>query len=142
MIWGWVFISSDRWSQVSDGFGDRRGLVQLLDDLQHAVAAHDGIVHDEAQRGGVFQDHGLGHESLDAGAMFGEQRQAALLLVGVAEDADEDDGGLQVAGAVHVVDGDQAGLAHVEFAADGLADRALEQFAHSFVAEVGHGLGD
>ena len=41
------------------------------------------------------------------------------------------DGGLQVACHIHVIDGDQAGLAHVEFAADGFANLALQQFAHA-----------
>ena len=39
---------------------------------------------------------------------------------------------------VHVVDGDQAGFADGEFAADDFADGALEQFADSLVSEGGH----
>ena len=45
---------------------------------------------------------------------------------------------LQIAGHVHVVDGDQAALADVEFAADGFADFALQQFAHALESEGGH----
>jgi hypothetical protein len=70
--------------------------------------------------------------------MLGEQLKAALLLVRVAKDADEDDGGFQIAGDIHVVDGDQARVADVKFAADGLADFALEQFAHTLESEAGH----
>ena len=88
----------------------RRGLFQFLDDLQHAVAAHDGIVEDKFQRRRVFQDDGAADQPLDADAMLVEHLKAALLLVGIAEDADEDGGGLEVAGHVHVVDGDQAAL--------------------------------
>ena len=58
--------------------------------------------------------------------------------VGVAEDADEDDGGFEIAAHVNVVDGDQADVADVKFAADGLANRALQQFAHPFMSEIGH----
>jgi hypothetical protein len=74
--------------------------------------------------------------------MFGEEMEAALFLVGVAQDADEHDGGLQIAGHVHVVDADQTRFAHVEFAADGFADFALEKFAHTLESEGGHGIKD
>ena len=53
--------------------------------------------------------------------MAHQQREATLLLVGAAKNADEDDRGMQVAGDVHVVDSDQAGLADLELAADGFA---------------------
>ena len=59
---------------------------------------------------------------------------------GVAEDADEHDGGMQIAGDIHVIDGDQAGLADREFAADGFADLALQQFAHALESEGRHGI--
>ena len=49
--------------------------------------------------GVYFRTTDLADQALDARAVFGEQREAALLLVGVAQDADEDGGGLQVAGA-------------------------------------------
>ncbi len=47
--------------------------------------------------GVYFKTTAARNQALDAHAMFGEQLQAALLLVGVAEDADEDDGGFQIA---------------------------------------------
>ena len=68
----------------------------------------------------------------------GEQGEAALLLVGIAQNADEHDGGMQIAGHIHVVDGDQAGFADLEFAADDFADLALQQFAHSLESEGRH----
>ena len=48
---------------------------------------------------------------------------------------------LEVAGQVHVVDRDQAGLADVKFAADGLADFTLQKFAHSLESKGCHGDG-
>ena len=45
---------------------------------------------------------------LNADAVLVERLDAALLLVGIAENADEDHGGFEVAGHVHVVDGNQA----------------------------------
>ena len=38
----------------------------------------------------------------------------------------------QIAAHIHVVDGDEADVVDVKFAADGLANRALQQFAHPF----------
>ena len=58
--------------------------------------------------------------------------------LGVAEDGDEDDGGFQIAADINVVDGDEADVVDVKFAADGLANRALQKFAHPFVSEIGH----
>ena len=87
---------------------------------------------------GVYFKMMLRDEALDAHAMFGEQLEAAFLLVRVAQDADEHDGGFQIACDIHVVDGDQARVADVKFAADGLADFALEQFAHTLESEAGH----
>ena len=60
----------------------RRGFFQFLDDLEHAVAAHDGIVQGKFQRRRVFQDDGAADQALDADAMVVEQLKAALLLVG------------------------------------------------------------
>jgi hypothetical protein len=57
--------------------------------------------------------------------MLVEELKTALLLVGIAEDADENRRRFEVAGHVHVIDRDQAGFADVKFAADGLADFAL-----------------
>ena len=47
---------------------------------------------------------------------------------------------LQVAGHVHVVDRDQAGFADRNFAADGFADLALQQFAHALESEGRHAI--
>ena len=60
------------------------GFFQFLDDLQHAIAAHDGIVEGKFQLGRVFQDDGLGDQALNAHTMLVEQLESALLLVGIA----------------------------------------------------------
>jgi hypothetical protein len=70
--------------------------------------------------------------------MFVEHLQAALLLVGIAEDANEHDGGPEIAAHVNVVDRDEADIVDVELAADGLANRALQQLAHPFMSEIDH----
>ena len=111
--------------------GGGRGFFQFLHDLQHSVAAHDGIVEGKFQLRRVFQDDGLADEPLDAHAMLGEQLKAALLLVGIAEDADENGRGLEIAGHVDVVDRNQTAFAHMKFAADGFADFTLQQFTHA-----------
>src|SRR5665213_3090809 len=116
----------------------RRTFFQFLDDLQHLVAAHDGIINDKFQRGREFQDDGPANQPLDADAMLVEQMESALLLFGVAEDADEDDGGFQIAAHVHVVDGNEAGLVDVKLAADSLADLALQKLAHALMSQVVH----
>src|SRR5208337_4902076 len=68
-----------------------------------------------------------------------EQLKAALLLVGIAENTDENRRRLEVTSQVHVVDRDQAGFADVKFAADGLADFALQKFAHALESKGCHG---
>ena len=40
----------------------RRGLFQLLDDPEHSIAAHDRVVHQEPEGGGVFQDDRPAHQ--------------------------------------------------------------------------------
>jgi hypothetical protein len=67
----------------------RQGFFQFLNDLEHAVAAYDGIIEGKFQLRRVFQDDGPADEPLKADAMLVEQLKAALLLVGIAEDADE-----------------------------------------------------
>ena len=44
---------------------------------------------------------------------------------------------VQIAGDIHVVDGDQSRLADREFAADDFANLALQQFAHALKSEGG-----
>ena len=67
--------------------------------------------------------------------MLVKHLKAALLLVRIAEDADEDGGGFEVARHVHVVDGNQSALADVKFTSHGLADFALQKFAHALESE-------
>jgi hypothetical protein len=113
-------------------------LFQFVEDLHDAIAAHHRVIKLKAQRRGVLQHDGLGQQALEADAFFGEGGEAAFLLVRVAEDADEDGGGFQIARALDVVDGDQANGGHVELAANGFANRAFQQFTDSFLAEAGH----
>src|SRR5215471_20549384 len=89
---GFVFLST-----FVIGISSYRGggFFEFLDDLENAVAAHDGVVHDELEGRGVFEDHGTGDQPLDALPMVGEQGEATLLLVGITQNADEDDGGVE-----------------------------------------------
>ena len=57
--------------------------------------------------------------------------QAPLLLVGVAENADEDNRRVQITGDVDIIDGDQARFADRELPADDFANLALQEFAHA-----------
>ena len=105
--------------------------LQLVDDLEHTVPANNRIIDEEFQSGGVFQDHRAANQALDAFAVLREEGHAALLLFGVAQDADEDNGRMEVAGDIDIVDGDQPGFAHREFAPDDFANLALQELAHS-----------
>ena len=60
------------------------------------------------------------------------------MLLRVAQDADENGGRVQIAGHVDIVDGDEAGLAHLKFPPDSLADFALEQLAHALESNGRH----
>src|SRR5438067_7945830 len=71
--------------------------------------------------------------------MLAQEGHASFLLVGAAKDADKDMGGVQVSGDVNVVDADEAGFTDRELAADGLADGALQQFAHALDSMRRHG---
>ena len=68
-----------------------------------------------------------------------QKSESPFLLVRAAQNADEDHSRMQVPGDVHVVNRDQAHLADLEFAADGFAYFALEQFAHALKSKRGHG---
>ena len=64
--------------------------------------------------------------------------ESPFLLVGIAQDADKDEGGFQIPGHIHVIDGDEAGLADGDLAPDGFADRALQEFAHALESQRRH----
>jgi hypothetical protein len=49
--------------------------------------------------------------------------QAALLLLGIAKNGDEDDGGFEIAADINVRNRDEADIIDVELAADGLASK-------------------
>src|SRR6266404_6152426 len=99
---------------------------EFFDDLEHTIAAHNRVIHQEFECRSIFEYHGASNETLNAFAMACQQAKSAFLLLGRAQDADEDDGRVQIARDINVVHGDQAGLADGELAADSFADLALE----------------
>src|SRR5579864_7658172 len=73
-------------------FGRARiGFLEFLDNLEDTIAANHGIINDKFESGRVLQDHGAADQALDALAMAGQEVQAALLLLCVAKNTDEDD---------------------------------------------------
>src|SRR5581483_828789 len=102
------------------------GVFKLVNDLQHPVALFDGIINHKPQLRRVFQNDRLAQHPLDVLAVALQLGRRGLLLVRVAENADEHGGRLQVARDRHVVDGDQAGVARRDFAAHQFADLALQ----------------
>src|SRR5437588_10511544 len=136
MILACGFIGQIRMTQISSFAG--RSFFELFDDLEHAISAHYRIVHDKAQRGSVLQNDRPGHQTLEAFSVTGQQSEAPLLLLGVAENTDKDHCGMQIPRDIHVIDRDQAGLADFKLAADSFPDLALEQFAHPLHAEGSH----
>ncbi len=82
------------------GVRSRRGR-QFVEDPQHPVAAFDRVVDDESEVRGVLEDHGAARAGSWIGMRVREFRRATTLpLIAGADDADEDLGGLQVAGEV------------------------------------------
>ena len=118
--------------------GHGRGAFQLVEDCHDFVATRERVVHLKFESRRVFQGDSLCHQILDADAVLVELGEAELLLFLVAEDADEYRRGFEITRAVHVVDGDEADIAHVELAADGFANGALEQLANSLETKVRH----
>jgi hypothetical protein len=105
-------------------------LLELIHNLQDAVAPHDGIIDQEFEGRCVFQHHRPAYKTLDAFAMLEEQGEASFLLFGIAQNADEYNRRMQVAGDLDVIDGNQAGIADSELTADDLTDLALQELAH------------
>jgi hypothetical protein len=114
------------------------GFFEFVDDLKDAVAANDGVIYDELEGGGVFQDDGAADEALDTLAMAREQIQTALLLLGVAENADKDDSRVQVTGHINIIDRDQPRFANRELAANDLSDLSFQEFADALKSQRGH----
>jgi len=106
--------------------GFRSRFFKFFYDFEDAVPSNDGIVHDEPQCGSIFQNHGTSDQALNAFAMTGEESKTALLLVRVAQNADENDGRVKIACYVNVVDRDEAGFADLEFPANSFADLAFQ----------------
>src|ERR1051325_6302290 len=96
-----------------------RGLFfEFLDDLHDTVAANYRVVHDKLESGSEFEDHGFCDQALDTLPVPSEQIDTALLLFGRTPNADKNDSRMQIPRNVNVVDCDQAGFAHLEFAAN------------------------
>ena len=62
--------------------------------------------------------------------MLEKEGEASLLLVGIAQNTNEHHCRMQVAGDLDVIDGHQSGIGDGEFAANDLADLALQELAH------------
>ena len=117
---------------------DLVGLLEFLDDLKHAIAARDRVVDQKFQGGSVLKNHRAPDQALDAFPVLGQHREAALLLFGRAQDADEDNRRMQIASDIDVIHRNQAGLADGKLAADNFADFPLEKFAHALESKRGH----
>lgn len=103
---------------------------KLLDYLQDPVAARHRVVDHEFQSRSVFQNNGASHQALNALTVAREQTEPAFLLLGIAEDADENNCRVQVARDIDVIDRHQPRFIDREFAANDFADLALQEFAH------------
>jgi len=102
---------------------------ELFNDLEDAVSALHRVIHDEAESWGVFEHDRPPNQALDAFPVLREQRKSAFLLLGPAQNTDENDSRMEVAGNVHVIDRNQAHFANLEFPADGFTDLALQKLA-------------
>ena len=100
------------------------------------ISTFDRVVDGEAEARGEFQDHFLRDVLLDERTGLPEQRHGGPLLRGIAKDADEDAGILEVAAKLNVVDADEAGVAHGNFAAESFADSALQKFTTALVSNM------
>src|SRR5690349_16687069 len=65
------------------------GSFKFLNDLENPVAACHRIVDHEFQSWSVLQDDGASHQPLNALTVAREQAEPAFLLLGIAEDTDE-----------------------------------------------------
>jgi hypothetical protein len=116
----------------------RIGFLDFVDDLKDAVTSNDRIVDDKLESWCVFEHNGAADEALDALAMAGEHVEPALLLLGIAQDTDEDHRRMQVAGNVNVVDSYQTGLTHRNFTANDFANLPFQEFTHPLESKRGH----
>jgi hypothetical protein len=107
-------------------FAGRIVLLKLFDNLQYLVTTHYGVVSHELERRGIFKNYGAANEALNPLAVFGEECESPLLLAGITENADENNGGMEIAGDIHVVHCDEPGFGDIELAADNLANFALQ----------------
>ena len=116
------------------------GSFKFLNDLEDPVTARHRVVDHKLQRGGIFQDHRSSHQALNPFAVACEQAQPAFLLLGIAEDTDENNSRVQVARHIDIIDRHQPRLGDREFAANDFADLALEQLAHALESKGRHGV--
>ena len=66
------------------------------------------------------------NQALDALAMAYQEGASPFLLVRTTQDADEDYGGMQIAGDIDVIHGDKTRVADLEFSADDFTDLAFQ----------------
>ena len=102
------------------------------------ISTFDRVVDGEAEARCEFQDHLLRNVLLDERTGLAEQRHGGPLLLGIAEDADEDAGIPKVSSKLNVVDADEAGVAHGNLAAEGFADSALQKLAYALMSMGRH----
>jgi hypothetical protein len=114
------------------------GFFELVDDLQDTVTANDGVIDDELESGGIFENDGAADEALDTFAMAREEIQTALLLLGIAENADKDYGRVQVAGHIDIIDRNQSRLADRELPANNLSNLSFQEFTDALKSQRGH----
>src|SRR5579859_2312755 len=78
------------------GFILRESLFDLFDNFQHLVAMDNRIINFKPQLGSVFENDRLRDLPLDAPSVFHQQAKSLLLLVGAAQDAHKNRGGMQI----------------------------------------------
>src|SRR5438270_2367118 len=105
----------------------RVGFLELFDNLQDAVSAHHRIVHNEFGRRCIFESHGAADQTLDSLTVPGQKVQPTFLLLGVAEDTDEDDGTMKIPGDINIVNGHQASFTDRELTPNDFPNLALEE---------------
>src|ERR1700722_2874188 len=143
----WPTMQKVRWARMPAmirsiifgcAFIFRGGVLDFVNDLEHAVALFNRLIHQEAQLRSVFEDDGLADEALDAFAVVIQFGEGLFLLLLVAENANVNRGGVEIGADADVVDVDEAGGADGDFAADDFTQFAFQQFAHPLEPERRH----
>src|SRR5438445_12426290 len=89
LVLNFVLVVGVRGGLFDGGFGSP-GKIEVVDDLQDAVAALGGFIELEVQLRGELEDDALAEFALELAAQFVELRERLVLLGLGADDADED----------------------------------------------------